>query len=29
MLDVKKQLTELEEGIAPPFTMKDEYFNRI
>ena len=27
--DVKKQLTELEEGIAPPFTMKDEYFNRI
>jgi len=28
-VDVKKQLTELEDGIAPPFTMKDEYFNRI
>ena len=27
--DVKKQLTELEEGLSPPFTMKDEYFNRI
>ena len=28
-VDVKKQLTELEDDIAPPFTMKEEYFNRI